>query len=254
MFKLSLLLLIFSISNALAKDFPPPPLDYVYDETKALSPEVVNFIYSKLSDLQIKTTSQVVVAVFKSLEGEDPVDYTNRLFKEWKIGQKGKDNGVLLALYLDERKMRIEVGYGLESYLTDAKSKDITSIYMVPYMKQKNVDLAVKTGIDKIAEVTESAFKEEATPTPADSSESKEEGFDYKALFALLFWITLICLYVFLRKYASKMNDDDPEYKESGRSRRSEESNGSDNDESGSGGSFNGGGGSSGGGGASDSW
>ncbi|RWP78571.1 MAG: hypothetical protein EOR10_12935, partial [Mesorhizobium sp.] len=77
----------------------------------------------KLADFEAKSSDQVVVATINSLDGEEIEPYANRLFRAWKLGQAGEDNGVLLLVAQNDRKMRIEVGYGLEGTLTDLHTK-----------------------------------------------------------------------------------------------------------------------------------
>lgn len=135
--------LFFQVFPAEGKPVPRSPAQYVYDESGEVRSlhEVSQF----LSQWEKKSTQQVVIAVFQSLEGQDLVDYTHRVFQEWKIGQSGKDNGVLVAFYLQDRKIRIEVGYGLESVLTDAHSKRLIESQIIPAMRSGGVDLAVRT-------------------------------------------------------------------------------------------------------------
>lgn len=127
-------------SVAQAKKLPPPPKTYVLDEPEITSPEVRYALQTLLSEHAHLTGEQVVFAVFKSLDGEDLVEWTNRIFAEWKIGAQGKDNGVLLALYWNDRKARIEVGYGLEPLLTDAKAKRILTEALIPELKRQQPD------------------------------------------------------------------------------------------------------------------
>jgi uncharacterized protein len=122
---------------------PPPPTYYVLDEPGALSQPVLRSLQSLLVEHDRLTGEQIVIAIFNSLGEEDLVDWTNQVFQKWRIGQRGKDNGVLLALYWKEHKARIEVGYGLEPVLTDAKSNDIIEETLVPDMKAGNPDRAL---------------------------------------------------------------------------------------------------------------
>jgi uncharacterized protein len=190
---LTVLVLLSFALKAEAKDFPSPPLTYVYDESNTLNQETVNSLHQKLSQFEAETTNQVVVAVFKSLDGENLEDYTNRLFKEWKVGQKGKNNGVLLTLFLAEHKMRIEVGYGLEPILTDAKSKETTSRYIVPFVKRQDLNGAVLSGVDQILAVIKKAPTEEAT-----ASQGKDMIPSLDSLYLILIGILVIVLVLYL--------------------------------------------------------
>lgn len=122
---------------------PLPPQMYVLDEASVLAPKTVNALHSLFLAHEGATRQQIVFAVLKSLEGEDLVTRTNQIFQFWKIGQKGKDNGVLLALYWQDRRARLEVGYGLEHILTDAKSKTVLAESLTPLLKQGKPDDAL---------------------------------------------------------------------------------------------------------------
>jgi len=152
---LAILSLFWSLSVE-AKPVPPSPQRYVWDEANVVPDDAERQIALLLADHAKATDEQIVVAVFQSLEGEDLVDYTHRVFQEWKIGKRGKDNGVLLALYWDDRKSRIEVGYGLEPLLTDAKSKRILTEDLAPWLKQGQPAEALKQATREILVTLES--------------------------------------------------------------------------------------------------
>lgn len=127
--------LLGSPSAQAEKKIPSPPYYYVQDEPHVLDQKTTRALQTLLIEHDRVTGEQFLIAVFNSLDGEDLVDYTNRVFSNWKIGQRGKDNGVLLALYWQDHKARIEVGYGLEPLLTDAKSKLIITDILVPELQ-----------------------------------------------------------------------------------------------------------------------
>lgn len=130
-------------SAGTAKPIPAPPYYYVLDEPHVLSPNTLRAVETLLIEHERVSGEQVLVAIFQSLGDEDLVDYTNRVFQQWKIGKRGKDNGVLLALYWNEHKARIEVGYGLEPVLTDAKSSAILSDILIPELKNSSPDRGI---------------------------------------------------------------------------------------------------------------
>jgi uncharacterized protein len=133
-----------------AKPIPAAPYYYVLDEPHVLSPNSLKAVETLLIEHDRVTGEQVLVAIFQSLGDEDLVDYTNRVFQQWKIGKRGKDNGVLLALYWDEHKARIEVGYGLEPILTDAKSSGILSDILIPELKNSSPDRGISLAVLEI--------------------------------------------------------------------------------------------------------
>jgi uncharacterized protein len=107
------------------KALPPAPEYYVLDEPGALDAGTTHALRTLLVEHDHLTGEQVVVAIFRGLDGEDLVAWTAKVFQAWGIGKRGKDNGVLLALYWQDRQARLEVGYGLEPLLTDARSKRV---------------------------------------------------------------------------------------------------------------------------------
>lgn len=117
------------------KPIPPPPRYYVLDEPHLLDQQATRALEALLIEHDRTGGGQIVVAIFNSLDGQDLNDYTNRVFQKWEIGQREEDNGVLLAIFNQDHKARIEVGYGLEPQLTDAKSSRILRDYLIPGMK-----------------------------------------------------------------------------------------------------------------------
>ena len=104
----------------------------------------------KLEALETKSGIQLVVATVKSLEGQAIEPYANELFRHWKLGEATKNNGVLLLIAPRERKVRIEVGYGLEGTLTDALSKIVIANAMAPRFKAGDFGGGVERGVDDV--------------------------------------------------------------------------------------------------------
>src|SRR3712207_6287002 len=113
------LLLLLSPLAAIAQTFPPLS-GRVVDAADLLKPEERTALEAKLKAHEDRTSDQLVVATVPSREGTAIEDYANRLFRTWRLGQTKNDNGVLLLVAPQERKVRMEVGYGLEGALTDA--------------------------------------------------------------------------------------------------------------------------------------
>ena len=162
----ALLFHLFCATSFAGKAFPPPPQSYVYDEPHLLSESAKQTLFATLSAEDQKSGNQILVAIFNSSEGEDPVDYTNRLLKNWAPGQKGKNNGVIIAAFLKEHQLRIEVGYGLEPVLTDAKSKALILNDLTPAFRAQNYDAGI---IHTVRDVLHIIHPE---ATGADSSET----------------------------------------------------------------------------------
>ena len=149
---LALALLAVSASGVAlaALPIPPPPVRRVSDFAGALLPADRDRLEARLAEREASSRNQVVVAIFRSLEGESLEDYSIRLAQAWRIGQKGLDNGVIFLVFLNDRKMRIEVGYGLEGALTDATSSSILSQVVAPRFREGKVADGIAAGLDAI--------------------------------------------------------------------------------------------------------
>jgi len=142
-----LLLVFFSGLIVFADKFPSPTsYKYINDYVGVVNQEYVQKIISIGKELEEKTTAQVTAVVVKSLEGLSVEEYAVELFRKWGIGQKDKDNGVLLLVAIEDREMRIEVGYGLEGAIPDGKAGRIRDEYIIPYFKQGDYSKGVYYG------------------------------------------------------------------------------------------------------------
>jgi uncharacterized protein len=145
----------------------PKPTDYVSDNAHVLSPEAIarlDRICTQLDHSQ--ANAQVAVVTVRTLDGADAAEYANELETKWKMGRKGTDRGVLVLLAVDEHKRRIEVGYGLEGILNDAKLGDIGR-EMVPQLRANDFDGAVSLAVDELAQVIATDAKVTLNDEPA---------------------------------------------------------------------------------------
>jgi uncharacterized protein len=146
---LALALFLGLIASAFALDFPALS-GRVVDEAGILDEAARASLTQKLADLEAKTTDQLVVVTLKSLQGTTIEDFGVQLGRRWQIGQKGKNNGVLLIVAPTERKVRIEVGYGLEGTLTDAVTRLIIENAILPRFKANDFPGGIARGVDDI--------------------------------------------------------------------------------------------------------
>jgi uncharacterized protein len=131
----------------------PKPTDYVSDFAHVLSPETVARLDRLCGQLDHSATNtQVAIVILKNLGGDDKADFANRLEEKWKVGKKGSDRSILMLLSVQDHHYWIEVGYGLEGILPDARVGDIGRL-MVPDLRHANYDGAVTTGLVQIANV-----------------------------------------------------------------------------------------------------
>ncbi|HEX9167701.1 MAG TPA: YgcG family protein [Roseiarcus sp.] len=180
------------VGAALAAANFPPLTGRVVDQAKILSPVTAADLESKLAALEQKSGIQLVVATVPSLGGEEIEPYANELFRAWKLGEAKKNNGALLLIAPNERRMRIEVGYGLEGTLTDAVSSIIISNAIAPRFKAGDFNGGVSRGVDDIitALTTDSA---EWKPKPTDMRAEPEASLlDTLAPFLIFLFIMFV--------------------------------------------------------------
>jgi len=206
----------------------------VVDNAELLDQATIGKITQLLAQHEQQTSNQVVVVTLKSLQGDSIEDFGYQLGRHWGIGQKGKDNGVLLIVAPKERKVRIEVGYGLEGKLTDAYSSVIINEFILPQFKQGHYAQGILVGVQKILGVLQGTYKPEARKRKKTN------------LFVIFF--NLIIILIFGLTFFGGRGRGGPGGFIGGGSY------GSGGSYSGGGGSFSGGGGSFGGGGASGGW
>ncbi len=159
------LLLLLVAATAVAYNFPPLS-DRVVDQAGLLSASAEAELSAQLSEHEQKTTNQVVVVTLNSLEGDAIEQYGVALGRHWGIGQKEKDNGVLLLIAPNERRMRIEVGYGLEGTLTDAISSVIIDRRLRPAFRAGDYEAGIRAGVDGILDVLENNTPEDLKAAP----------------------------------------------------------------------------------------
>ena len=154
----------------------------VVDETGMIPPDVRQRIEQKLAAFEQRTGIQVAVLTVKSLEGDPIEDFAIRVAETWKLGQKGKDNGVIFIVAEQDRRMRIEVGYGLEPVLTDAESGRILDNIVRPAFRNGDFAGGIERGVDAIL----SALGGEEVPAQP-AAETPESGGGVPAGFLLIF-------------------------------------------------------------------
>jgi uncharacterized protein len=224
----------------------------VVDDAHVLSAATVSDVTAKAADLEAKTGDQLVVVTLPSLQGDDIADYGYQLGRAWQIGQKGKNNGVVLIVVPSEHKVRIEVGYGLEPTLTDTLSSVILQDQVLPKFRSGDYDGGVVAGVDAIiGQLTADPAAAQANVQQATQA-ARPHGVPFVAIFALIILFTVFAG-LFRGHGGGGMGWLLPMLILSSGSRRDGWGGGGWGG-GGGGGGFSGGGGSFGGGGASGSW
>ncbi|MGH7383955.1 MAG: TPM domain-containing protein, partial [Candidatus Rokuibacteriota bacterium] len=188
----TLLLAALAGPGAAALSVPPPPDRRVNDYAGALAPADRDRLEQKLTAREATSRNQVVVAVFRSLQGESLEGFSIRLAQAWRIGQKGLDNGVIFLVFLDDRKMRIEVGYGLEGSLTDAISSSILRDVVAPHFREGRTADGIAAGLDAIDRAIAGTY---ARP-PSSDRKRGSGGFGWPELAAAFVVLVLISIFV----------------------------------------------------------
>jgi uncharacterized protein len=167
----------------------------VVDDAQILSPAAETALTAKLEALETETGRQFVVATIKDLQGYDIADYGYQLGRAWAIGSKERNDGALLIVAPDDRKVRIEVGYGLEPVLTDALSTVILQERVLPKFKAGDMEGGVLDGADAIIDQLKLPDDEARAKGQAAAEAPKERRGDFPWWFGLiLFWIVITML------------------------------------------------------------
>ena len=132
----AILIVFVAFASAYALEVPPRPKGRVSDYTGTLTAADTGALESTLAEFERATTNQIAVLLIPTLAGDSLEDYSIRLAEKWKIGQEGRDNGVILLVVTQDRKIRIEVGYGLEGVLPDSLAGDIIRRVIAPKFRQ----------------------------------------------------------------------------------------------------------------------
>jgi len=170
---------------------PPPPARWVDDVAGVLSPQAAASIDHKLEAFEQEQGSQVVVAIFPRLpDGEALEDYTQRVAEAWKVGRGPQDDGVVLFVFVADRALRLEVGYGLEGTLTDLESKQILDRALIPRLREGDWDGGIAAATDAIVE----AIRGEYAPTPPRQGLRSSGGDARFVVFVVLLVLVMLIL------------------------------------------------------------
>ena len=243
--KIILLLAVIIVSFVCTKAFAvlsPSKEFYVNDFAEILSDETEQYILNNSAALCEKTKAQIAVVTVKNLEGKEIADYALELFRSWGIGDKELNNGILILLSLEERKVRIEVGSGLEGRVNDSKAGRFLDTYAVPHFKSDEWDEGIKALYSAILSEVYGEYNLEV-PSEVDKivKDAEPEEDHAGTIFAV---IVMVVIFGFALIPFGKSDDNNFHNDDHGRDFYS-------GGDSGGFGGFSGGGGSSSGGGAS---
>ena len=148
------------MSARAAEVMPPPPTDYFNDYANIVSADAAKRLNQELQQFDHDTSNQIVVAIFTTMQSDSSIeDYTVRVAQSWKVGQKLKDNGAVLFVFVAQHKVYLQVGYGLEGALPDALCKQIIDQQITPRFKQGDYGGGLSAGVDSIIAATKGEYK-----------------------------------------------------------------------------------------------
>ena len=241
---------LLAINSQAAEVIPPKPDRYFNDYASVVSKEAAQRFNEQLAQFERETSDQVVVAVFPKMQSDsDIADYTQHVVQAWGVGQKERRNGIVLFVFIQDRKMFIQVGYGLEGALPDITAFDITESHIKPLFRTGNYESGIATGIDLICKAIRGEYKGSGKTVAGQ----RHGGNAFSLLPFIIFVIVLIIISRLMRRlggYGYSSGREGPIFLPMGGGGGGWSSGGGGGGFSG----FSGGGGSFGGGGAGSSW
>jgi uncharacterized protein len=134
-----------------AETIPPRPQNHFNDYASVISPVTAQTLNQRLVDFERATSSQILVAIYPKMASDSSIeDYTVRVAQSWAVGQKGRDNGAVLFVFIQHRQMFLQVGYGLEGAIPDAIAKQIIERDIKPHFQAGNFDAGLTAGVNAI--------------------------------------------------------------------------------------------------------
>jgi len=194
--------MLAAVVLAAALTAPPRPTDYVTDNAHALSVSAAENLDAELKHYEDVTGHRVVVWIGQTT-GDVPLEnWTINAAETWKIGRKGQDDGAILFMFMQDRRIRIEVGYGLEGSLTDADSSRVINETIRPKMRAGDVDGAVQAGVDRMLLTITPSFKDQIGHEVA-STETSSDDSTRSVIGTLVVFLFIFALLIFLARIRS---------------------------------------------------
>ena len=209
-FKKILFIVLFwaypAVLLAVTPPIPAQPSEYVVDLAGVIDPSTRGGLNAMLKDLELKTTVQVVVLTLNSLEGEPIETFSHQTAVKWGIGQKGKDNGVLISVAVKDKKYRIEVGYGLEATLPDSLVGSIGRQYLVPNFRKGDFSTGIVAAATEVKDKIVAGASGEVTSTDTGKSPTTKRPVRGDPATIILFVAFILVFYFVLRLPRTRTN------------------------------------------------
>jgi len=194
---LPLLVIVLAVAiNSYGQQFPDP-IGYVNDYANVIPASYEQQMTTICQELKQKTGAEIAVVTMPTIGDEDYRDYANRLFEAWGIGERGKDNGVLIFNTIKERRLWVEVGYGLEGALPDARVGRILDRYVFPQLKQGDYGKAHLTAVIAIAQEIAKEYGVQLTGKGGERLVARKSGRSSGS--ALVTFLIFLLLLIFTR-------------------------------------------------------
>jgi len=195
----AILVLAFCFRLLADEVIPPPPAAYFNDYAGVVSSGTAAQLNQTLEDFERQSSEQIVVAVFPKMQSDSSIeDYTVRVARSWQVGQKDKNNGAVLFVFVQDHKMFLQVGYGLEGALPDALCKRIIDEQITPRFKAGDFDGGLTAGVQSILAATKGEYKGTGTTVVGQRyMASSHQNWD--ELIPILIFILLAILFISIR-------------------------------------------------------
>jgi uncharacterized protein len=206
-FVLALLIAVASVvftAPAAALEVPPAPTQWVTDTANILGGTEEDLLNKKLETFEQTSGAQFIIYTIPSLEGDSVEDFTIRAVERWKVGQKKYDNGLVLFVFVAEKKVRVEVGYGLEGTVTDAFSSRVIREQIAPHFQRNDYAGGLSAAADAL--ITKIRTGEEPVPPlqqPGGAGQGEEEGIGVIPTLIILFVVFFVLLPIVSRSRRS---------------------------------------------------
>jgi len=175
---LLLAILLFGAGRVTAAEvMPPKPPGYFNDNAGVVSKEAALQFNEQLAQFERETSNQIVVAVFRKMETDSSIeDYTQRIAQSWGVGQADRRNGAALFVFVDDRKMFVQVGYGLEGVIPDVTAFDITERHIKPKFRNNDYEGGLAAGIDLLMKAARGEYTGTGKTVAESSTEEQVTG------------------------------------------------------------------------------
>jgi uncharacterized protein len=173
---------------------PPAPDRHFKDYAGVVSPTVASSLDKTLEDFERETSNQILVTIFQKMQSDSSIeDYTVRIAQSWKVGKQGRDNGAVLFVFIQDRKMFLQVGYGLEGALPDALAKQIIETELKPRFRTGDYEGGLTAGINAILAATRGEYRGSGQTVPQQHQRARN-------FMPILFFVGFACLILLAKR------------------------------------------------------